>query len=121
MTVAHSPGSARRGHGTGHFIAERVSSIVLLFLVPWFLISVALLDGTYATTRAWLASPFNAIGLGVLVLVGLYHARLGIQVIVDDYIGEAQTRSILLGVTTFVAASAAAVSAYALYSISFGG
>lgn len=111
----------RRGHGTGHFIAERVSSIVLLFLTPWFLVSVALLDGHYEGTRAWLASPFNALALGVLVIVGLYHARLGIQVIVDDYIRKPQTRALLLGVTTFVAASAAAVSAYALYSISVGG
>lgn len=121
MTSPAETSPAHRGHGTGHFIAERVTSIVLLFLLPWFLISVALLDGGYESARAWLASPFNALGLGVLVLVGLYHARLGVQVIIDDYIANAQTRSILMGLITFVAASAAAVSAYALYSISFGG
>jgi succinate dehydrogenase / fumarate reductase membrane anchor subunit len=108
-------------HGTGHFIAERVSAIALLLLTPWFLISLALLDGGYDGARAWVGKPLNAIGVGSFILVTLYHTRLGVQVIIEDYIAKPGTRGVLLGLNTVICAAAALISAYALYSISFGG
>ena len=108
-------------HGTGHFIAERVTSIVLLILTPWFLISMALLDGGYDSALAWLSRPLNAIGVGLFLLVSLYHMRLGLQVVVEDYISVAGTRRLLLGLNTAVCLVAALISAYAIYSTSFGG
>lgn len=110
------------GHGTGHFIGERVSAILLLFLLPWFVVSAALsLDGSYDSARAWLANPFTAIGLALLLLISLYHMRLGVQVIAEDYLGKDGTRKFVLGVNTLITLLAAAVGGYALYQISFGG
>ena len=109
------------GRGTGHFIAERVTSIALMVLTPWFLISMALLDGGYDSARAWAAQPVNALGLGVFLVIALYHIALGLQVIAEDYILRRETLRVLLGINTFIALTAAAVSVYALYSISFGG
>ena len=110
------------GHGTGHFIAERLSSVVLLFLLPWFMISAALsLDGTYESARAWLSSPFTCIGVGLFLLISLYHMRLGVQVIAEDYLDKAGTRRLVLGINTLITLLAAAVGGYALYQISFGG
>lgn len=108
-------------HGTGHFIAERVTSIALMLLTPWFLISIALLDGGYDGARAWAADPVNALGLGVFLVMTLYHISLGVRVILEDYIFNRDTLRVLLGINTFVTLTAAAVSVYALYSISFGG
>jgi len=108
-------------HGTGHFIAERVTSIALLPLLPWFLISLATLNGGYDEARAWIGKPLNAIGTGLFLLITLYHMRLGIQVVIEDYIGKPGTRGLLLGLNTVVMAVAALISVYALYSISFGG
>ena len=121
MTV--TPGSTHHNekHGTGHFIAERVTSIALLLLTPWLLISLALLDGGYDGALAWIGKPTNAIGVGLFLLITLYHMRLGIQVIVEDYIVKPGTRSVLLGLNTVVMIAASAISVYALYSISFGG
>lgn len=113
--------TATQKHGTGHFIAERVTAIALMVLTPWFLISLALLDGGYDGARAWVGQPFNAIGVGLFILITLYHTRLGLQVIVDDYIGNPGTRGILLGVLTVLTTAGGLISAYALYSISFGG
>lgn len=110
------------GHGTGHFIAERLTAIILLFLTPWFMISAAMsLDGTFDAARRWLASPFNAIGVGVFLLVSLHHMRLGIQVIAEDYLTNVGTRRLVLGVNTLVTLLAAAVGVFALYKISLGG
>lgn len=108
-------------HGTGHFIAERVTAIALMVLTPWFLISLALLDGGYDSARAWVVQPINAIGIGLFILITLYHTKLGLQVIIDDYIAKPGTRGILLGLNTVLVTAAAIFSAYALYSISFGG
>ncbi|MBL8560391.1 MAG: succinate dehydrogenase, hydrophobic membrane anchor protein [Hyphomonadaceae bacterium] len=110
------------GHGTGHFIGERVSAILLLFLMPWLIVSAALsLDGSYDSARAWLASPVTSIGLGIFLLISLYHMRLGVQVIAEDYLGKVGTRRLVLGVNTLITLLAAAVGVYALYQISFGG
>jgi succinate dehydrogenase / fumarate reductase membrane anchor subunit len=108
-------------HGTGHFIAERVTSILLLMLTPWFVISLALLDGGYDSALAWVRQPLNAIGVGVFLIVTLYHTRLGLQVVAEDYIADQGTLRILMGVNAFIMFVASAVTAYALYSISFGG
>ncbi len=121
MTVTNDAARHAEKHGTGHFIAERVTSIALLLLTPWFLVSVALLDGGYDSALAWLGKPLNAIGAGLFLVITLYHMRLGIQVIVEDYIVKPGTRSLLLGLNTLVMIVSAAISVYALYSISFGG
>ena len=122
MTAADpTRSSAPEKHGTGHFIAERVTSIALLVLMPWFLTSVALLDGGYDSALAWIGKPLNAIGVGLFLLISLYHMRLGLQVVVEDYIAEPGTRGLLLGLNTVIILAAAIISAYALYSISFGG
>jgi len=121
MTATTHEKHAHEKHGTGHFIAERVTSIALLPLTPWFVISIALLDGGYDEARAWIGKPFNAIGVGLFLLISLYHMRLGIQVVVEDYVGKPGTRSLLLGLNTALMVVAALISVYALYSISFGG
>lgn len=115
MTTA----SAR--HGTGHFIAERVTSIALLFLTPWFVISLALLDGGYDSARAWAGEPANAIGIGLFLVIALYHTQLGLSVIIDDYIAKPGTRNILMGLNTVLTLAAGVIGVWALYSISFGG
>ncbi|MDZ4775739.1 MAG: succinate dehydrogenase, hydrophobic membrane anchor protein [Alphaproteobacteria bacterium] len=113
--------SKAAGHGTGHFIAERLSAVVLLVLMPWFIVSAALsLDGTYDSARAWLSSPYTCIGVGVFLVISLYHMRLGVQVIAEDYLDNAGTRRLVLGVNTLITLLAAAVGVYALYQISFG-
>ncbi len=110
------------GHGTGHFIAERLTAILLLVLTPWFMISAAMsLDGTFEAARLWLASPLNAIGVGLFLLISLYHMHLGVQVITEDYVSGGGTRRFVLGVNTLVTLLAAAVGVFALYKISLGG
>lgn len=111
-----------KGHGTGHFIGERLSSVLLLVLMPFFMISAAMsLDGSYDSARLWLASPLNSIAVGLFFLVSLYHMRLGVQVIAEDYLGNEGTRRVVLGINTLLTLLVAAVGLYALYKISFGG
>jgi succinate dehydrogenase / fumarate reductase, membrane anchor subunit len=109
-------------HGTGHFIAERVTSIALLLLLPWFLFSVAIsVNGDFDSAFRWVAHPVNAGGLLLFLVISIYHMRLGVQVVIEDYISAASSRGLLLAVNTLICLAAALAGAWAIYQISFGG
>lgn len=109
-------GSAK--HGAGHFIALRVSSIALIFLVPWFLYSiVGAVRGGYDGALGWIADPVNAILTLIAVGAALHHMKLGMQEIVEDYIAKKSTKFTLLILNAFVAVVLFAAAAYAVLKI----
>ncbi len=112
---------AERG-GTGHFIAQRVTSAVLALLAPWFVISAALTmpDAGYGSAIAYLSQPLNSVALILLVGAGLYHMSLGMQEVIDDYIQKPFTRSFLLLLNALVPLALAAASLFAVLRINFG-
>lgn len=108
--------------GTGTFIAQRVTALGLLILLPWFIVTIALSmpDTGYVSASDFLTRPFEAIGLILLLGVGLYHMRIGMGEIIEDYIHKDSTRSALMLVNTFVVAALGAAALYALYVVNFG-
>jgi succinate dehydrogenase / fumarate reductase, membrane anchor subunit len=83
--------------GTGHFWRERVTAAALVPLSLWFLYVMLGLAGTSEVTALqFLAHPWNAILMGAFVSFSLYHAGLGLQVVVDDYIHTAAGKLFLL-------------------------
>lgn len=107
MTNKSTPMGSVRGlgsakSGTEHFIHQRVSAIALVFLVPWFIFSIMhATKAGYAGAEAWVAKPWNAILLILLFGAALYHMRLGLQTVIEDYIGKSGTRQALLILNTF--------------------
>lgn len=109
-------GSAK--HGAGHFIAQRVSAIALLFLVPWFLASlIGAVRGGYDGALVWLADPLNAVLTLLAVGTALYHMRLGMQVVIEDYIARHATKNVLLILNTFICVALFATAAYSVLKI----
>jgi len=109
-------GSAK--HGAGHFITQRVSAIGLLFLVPWFLISlIGAVRGGYDGALAWVSDPINAVLTLLAVGAALYHMRLGMQVVVEDYIAKHGTKNVLLVLNTFICVVFFVAAAYAVLKI----
>ncbi|MFO0394469.1 MAG: succinate dehydrogenase, hydrophobic membrane anchor protein, partial [Lysobacteraceae bacterium] len=83
--VARGLGSAKEG--VAHWWAQRVSAAALLFLLPWLVITaVSLIGLDHANARAFLAEPMNATLMLAFVLAVTWHARLGLQVVIEDYI-----------------------------------
>jgi succinate dehydrogenase / fumarate reductase membrane anchor subunit len=78
-------GSAKEG--VQHWWMQRVSAIALVPLTLWFVIAIVAHTGAdYAATRAWLGSPVT-FGLMVLLIgATFYHAQLGLQVVIEDYV-----------------------------------
>lgn len=92
-----NPLARARGHGSArdgvhHWLAQRVSAVLLLFLVGWLLYAAIKLAGAdFATVRAFLAQPINAALMILLLLSLLYHAMLGLQVVIEDYVHHPAT------------------------------
>jgi succinate dehydrogenase / fumarate reductase membrane anchor subunit len=88
-------GSAKSG--TDHFWKTTVTSVALLFIVPMFLFSVGPLIGApYEEVQATLARPYPAMCAALMLIVGFYHFRLGIQMVIEDYVhGLARKISII--------------------------
>lgn len=116
-----------RGHGaghggTGHFIGERVSSIALLILTPWFVISLALSmrAPSYVAAIDFLSDPLNAIVTILFIATSFYHMGLGMQVVVEDYIARPATKAALLLINFLLLAALAAAAIFAVLSVNFG-
>ena len=78
-------GSAK--DGTHHFWVQRLTAVVLMLLTPWFAwLVLRLLPADYMTVRLTLAQPLNATLLLAYVLAMFWHAKLGLLVVVEDYI-----------------------------------
>ena len=109
-------GSAKEG--AGHFIAQRVSAIGLLFLVPWFLISLlAAVRGAYDGAVDFIANPLNAVLILMAVGGALYHMRIGMQVVIEDYIAKTGTKLFLLILNTFIVVALFAAAAFSILEI----
>jgi succinate dehydrogenase / fumarate reductase membrane anchor subunit len=77
-------GSARGG--THHWWMQRVTSIALLPLMLWFVLSVAFHAGAgHEETLRWIGHPFNAVLLIATIALSFQHAASGMQVVLEDY------------------------------------
>lgn len=78
-------GSARGG--THHWWVQRVTAVALALLTPWFIWFVlSLLPADHLTLRLTLAQPLNVTLMLAFVIALFWHARLGLQVVIEDYI-----------------------------------
>lgn len=107
LKIAKGHGSAKSG--TGHFINQRFTGIMLVplvFLFMCFLVTLVTAD-SYAEIAHKLGNPFWATALIAFILVGFYHGVLGMQVIIEDYVHNEMQKMLLLvalrGVAGFLA------------------
>jgi succinate dehydrogenase / fumarate reductase, membrane anchor subunit len=104
--------------GTGHFWHERVTSVALIPLSLWFFYVMLGLAGTSEVTALqFLAHPLNAILMGAFVCFSLWHAYLGLQVVIDDYIHTAGTKIMLMLLIRFSVIAVAATCLFAIVRI----
>ena len=112
-------GSARAG--AHHWWLERLSSVALLVLSVWLIASIFRLpDLSYGTVREWLADPLAAVPMLLLVATTFWHSKMGMQVIIEDYVHEAGLKAFSIAVLNFFMVAAAGLAFFAVLKIAFG-
>jgi succinate dehydrogenase / fumarate reductase membrane anchor subunit len=120
MKRARGLGSAKSG--TGHFWWQRVTAIFLVPLVAWVLgMLVSLVGADHMTVHATIAKPWNAIALALLALMLFWHAKLGIQVVIEDYVHQRAIEVTLQLLVTLACVLGALASLYAIGRIALLG
>ncbi|MES0008366.1 succinate dehydrogenase, hydrophobic membrane anchor protein [Mesorhizobium sp. M0062] len=113
-------GSAREG--TGHFWRQRLTAIANIPLILFFVgFLIALNGAAFAEVRAALASPFVALVLALVLVSGLTHMRVGMQVIIEDYVHAEGMKLALIALSTFFTIAVGVASIFALLKLAFGG
>ena len=112
-------GSAKQG--THHFIVQRLTAIALILLACWFLyFVVGLMHADYLTASDAVAKPWNAMLLIAFLVAMFWHAQLGMQVVIEDYVhshGLALTAQIAV---YFICILGALASVFAVVRIALG-
>jgi len=99
MNSLRTPLAKAKGHGsakegTDHFWHHRLTAIALIPLVIWFCFSLASLPSMdYLTFSTRLSQPFTAVMMISVVIACFYHASLGLQVILEDYVSQKGIRT----------------------------
>jgi succinate dehydrogenase / fumarate reductase membrane anchor subunit len=106
--------------GTGHFWTQRVTAIVLAPLAIWFVWTLVTLVGAdLETARGIIARPWNTIIFAVFLVSMFWHAKLGLQIVIEDYV---HTRSLEITahfLNNFLCGLGAIASLYAIARIAF--
>lgn len=112
-------GSAK--DGTSHWWAQRMTAVALIFLSTWFLISILLLDNLqFDVVSAWVGKPLNSILLVLTTATLAYHSRLGVQVVIEDYVHGPASKVFSLVMNNFTHILLAVAGVFAVLKIGFG-
>ena len=107
--------------GSHHWLLERITSVALVPLTLWFIVSAVSLSGAgYDEVRLWLAAPLNTTAMLLLILAVFWHAQLGVQVIVEDYVHHETTKLAGLMAANFALIAVGLACAVAVLKVSFG-
>jgi succinate dehydrogenase / fumarate reductase, membrane anchor subunit len=115
-----------RGHGSAkegvrEWWAQRLTSVALVVLGCWFVVSLlSLPTHDYATVVAWIRRAWTAPILIVFVLVGVWHSQLGVRVVIEDYVHETGWKTLVLAVSSFAHVAIVALSVMAVLRIALG-
>src|SRR6187431_2211055 len=84
-------------HGTHHWLLQRFTAAGNLLTVLYLVFSLLFLpDLSYQTVRGWLSEPLPALAMGLMIVSVFWHARLGLQVMLEDYVHGAQRVALLV-------------------------
>ncbi|HEX6831987.1 MAG TPA: succinate dehydrogenase, hydrophobic membrane anchor protein [Rudaea sp.] len=120
LKQARGLGSAKSG--THHFIVQRITAVALVPLVLWVIwLALAIAHGgDYAQARALVHQPWNAVLLIAFVIATFWHAQLGLQVVIEDYVHTGWLEALLQILVKFLCWLGALAGVLAIVRIALG-
>ncbi len=113
-------GSAQEG--AHHWIVQRVTAVANMLLMLWLIFSLLRLPNyKHELMVEWLASPLVAVPMILMLISVFWHLRLGLQVLIEDYIPDHGMKFGLLTLLNFFAIGGAALGIFSVAKIAFTG
>lgn len=120
-SIGRVRGLGSAGIGAHHFWQQRLTAASNFLLMLWFMASIARLPAyDYATISTWLSSAWAAVPMLLLVSSVVFHAKIGLQTVIEDYQHD-ETRVVLLILLNFTYGAGWLVAAFAILRIAFTG
>tara|TARA_B100000745_G_scaffold108811_1_gene69767 strand:- start:246 stop:629 length:384 start_codon:yes stop_codon:yes gene_type:complete len=90
-------------HARDHWRSQRETAVILFILTFWFLYQLLFVLNSFdfIEVQTWARDPLNALIIVLTSLYMIYHAELGVQVIIEDYVSESRSQLILLYILRF--------------------
>ena len=112
-------GSAKEG--VAHWWVQRLTSVALVPLTVWFVVSLCALPTLdRATVAAWMGGATTALLLILFALTAAWHSQLGVQVVIEDYVHERGWKTLALALSSFLHVLIAAAGALAVLKVALG-
>ncbi len=113
-------GSAKSG--THHWIQQRVTAVGNVLLLLWLIFSLLRLPGLdHGSVTTWLAQPLVAVPIILMLVSIFYHLRLGLQVVIEDYVHDDGLKFAVIVLLNFYAIGGATAGIFAVAKIAFTG
>lgn len=108
--------------GPHHWLVQRFTAIGNLVLVVWLLASLLMMPAyDYATIHGWLAKPVPATAMILLIVSTFWHARLGMQVMAEDYVHKDASKFAVLALLNTLPLAGAVFGVVSVIRIALGG
>ena len=109
-------------HGPHHWLVQRFTAIGNVVLMSWLLVSLIMLgDYGYGNVVKWLSQPLSATAMILLVFSLFWHARLGLQVLIEDYIHDAGSKFAAISALNLATIGGGAFGIFSVATLAFGG
>ncbi|KPP96531.1 MAG: succinate dehydrogenase, hydrophobic membrane anchor protein [Erythrobacter sp.] len=107
--------------GAHHWLLQRTTAIGNLVVMTFLLVSFLMLpDFSHASVSGWLSQPVAAVPMALLAVSLFWHARLGLQVVIEDYMVDAGTKFALITAVNLAAIAGAAYAIFSVATLAFG-
>lgn len=120
-SISKAKGLGSAHHGVSHWWWQRVTALALLPLSVWFFYALltTMLTSDFVKVAEWVASPVNTLIMALLLVSMFFHAKLGVQVVIEDYVHSPGAKYTLLLANMFICFVGAAVGIIAILKLHF--
>jgi len=119
--LARATGLGSAKQGSHHWWHQRLTALALVPLSLWFMYALlSMANADYATVVQWIRLPYVTILLILFIISLFYHAQLGIQVVIEDYIGSEWQKITSIILVNFLVILGALASILSILNVFFG-